>query len=127
MKTIRFRGKTLAEKPLWLYGDLVQDGRLKFIVNVDENDHFNHEQVISETVGQFTGLYDKNGKEIYEGDFLKTEKYQIVEVIFDNGCFQTRYFLKNGMEHRIMFFYVGEMEVIGNIHDNTELMKGIGK
>lgn len=146
MRDIKFRGRAV-EKWKWVYGfyltleDLwrkpidgkeritrrIYSGCADSCVSSDGYDFSGDwNEVIPETVGQFTGVCDKNGKEIFEGDILNTEKYQIVEVIFDNGAFMTRYFLNNGMEHRIMFWDLGDMEVIGNIHDNPELMKGDG-
>lgn len=126
MKTIKFRGKTLAQKPLWLYGNLVQYGRLKFIVNVDENDHFNHEQVISETVGQFTGLFDHYGKEIYEGDILKfySDEEGFIEVRFVRGVFA--FLWKGNLDDELPINAPTQewAQVIGNIHDNPELLKG---
>ena len=80
--------------------------------------------VDQETVGQYTGIADSQANPIFEGDILETEKYGVVEVIFANAMFETRYFLKDGNEHRIPFAAVGTMTVIGNIHDNPELMKG---
>ncbi len=122
MRDIKFRGKAFIGGK-WVYGDLHQNGEDCYII---EGHIVRSTPTIPETVGQFTDVCDKNGKEIFEGDILNTEKYQIVEVIFDNGAFMTRYFLNNGMEHRIMFWGLGAMEVIGNIHDNPEMLKGAG-
>ena len=124
MRDIKFRGKHI-DNGKWVYGNNIQiqiDGSGRVCIC----EHANQRWLDPNTVGQFTGMCDKNGKEIFDGDILNTEKYQIVEVIFDNGAFMTRYFLNNGMEHRIMFWDLGAMEVIGNIHDNPELMKGSG-
>lgn len=79
--------------------------------------------VDQDTVGQYTGIADSQANAIFEGDILQTEKYGIVEVIFANAMFETRYFLNNGDEHRIPFPAVGIMTVIGNVYDNPELMK----
>jgi uncharacterized phage protein (TIGR01671 family) len=80
---------------------------------------------------QFTGLHDKNGKEIYEGDILKLQypvnygfagKYNheiIVTILFDNGSF---WFKGDGYTDCNWHFY-NEYEVIGNIYENPELLK----
>ena len=91
---------------------------------------------------QFTGLLDKNGKEIYEGDILKTNQALVIhEVVFYQSSFTTiRRANEHGRELRQKVgekFYgqdtyldeplddlVGGSEIIGNIHDNPELLKG---
>ena len=85
------------------------------------------------TVGQFTGLTDKNGKRIFEGDIVRFaerriggEDVSIVEQVgFDEGGFCTnRYFLNNWLRNGIYGITKLEgIEVIGNIHDNPELLE----
>lgn len=83
-------------------------------------------EVIPETVGQYTGLRDKNGERIFEGDIIEYNGTKH-RVVFENR-FQTAYFgiVMSAMETWSFSNSVpaNMMEVIGNIHDNPELMGG---
>ena len=72
-------------------------------------------------IEQYTGLKDKNGKEIYEGDIVKCGPYSARPIVFEEG----RYWL--GEEPDDLFFssgfFHGGIEVIGNIHENPELLE----
>ena len=83
---------------------------------------FNIVEVDPETVGQYTGLTDKNGKMICEGDIVKYDgNYSIGYV---NGVY--RLFNESGFYSVSVHNYYSYLEVIGNIHDNPELLKGGG-
>jgi hypothetical protein len=67
------------------------------------------------TIEQFTGLLDKNGKEIYEGDIvLDCDEDINMDVIFENGIFCTC--------NTNSIYEMDDIEVIGNIHENPELL-----
>jgi uncharacterized phage protein (TIGR01671 family) len=82
-------------------------------------------EVIPETVGQFTGIYDKNGNKIFDGDVVLAtlRDFNIVNekcrVIFHNGSFGVQYGFST--DYFKSFAAWDEIEVIGNIHDNPEL------
>lgn len=121
MRTIKFRAQDIASNK-WLYGDIRYH---KNDVCIFEQGGNRGEQVKPETVGQFTSLYDKNHNEIYEGDILAVQGIdEKLEVRFVRGVFA---FLWNGnLDDE---FPTGSpthewAEVVGNIHDNPELLKG---
>ena len=89
----------------------------------DEN--LNVVTVIPETVGQFTGLTDKNGVKIFEGDIVSLRKCNelIYKVVYDNFRFELHN--KNDTACYVLSIYKSkDFEIIGNIHDNPEILKG---
>jgi len=122
MRQIKFRAQDIASNK-WLYGDLRHH---KDDVCIFEQGGTKGEQVKRDTVGQFTGLRDINGKDIYEGDILDVnyaDEESYLEVRFVRGVFA---FLWNGDLDDEFPCNAPTHEwakVIGNIHDNPELIK----
>lgn len=126
-----FRGKASTKwvsGTKWVYGDLwhLNDGR----VTVRKDGELFPYEVIPETVGQYTGLIDKNGKRIFEGDVVKA-----YDDTYDNGFAEVKgkvFFNCGSFDIDVedvgyipLYSYGTEnIEVIGNIHDNPELLKG---
>ena len=130
MRAIKFRGKDLKTGE-WVYGDLHTLCDEPHIHT--EPTHFPYAGKRSfidpETVGQFTSLFDKNKKEIYEGDILRIndDEKGTIEVRFVRGVFA---FLWNGdLDDELPINAPTHewAEIIGNIHDNPELLKGGAK
>ena len=113
MRNILFRGKRL-DNGEWEYGFIVKMfGAYHIIDKDDENTAY---EVIQETVGQYTGLNDKNGKRIFEGDILCFDETVFV-CYWDGGNIE--FGLRNN-EESIGMAYVAvyDAEIIGNVHDN---------
>lgn len=77
--------------------------------------------VIPETVGQYTGLNDKNNVKIFEGDILKFRS-GIYSVEWDNE--HSKFLQRDGQFSREFHIWIAKSEIVGNIHDNPELLKG---
>lgn len=127
MRIIKFRGKKPSNGD-WVYGSLVSskdiDPAIYFQTGKGVVKTMDWVYVKQDSIGQFTSLYDKNGKEIYEGDILKVQGTdEKIEVRFVRGVFA---FLRNGDlddEAPINAPTQEWAEVIGNIHDNPKLLK----
>ena len=143
MREIIFRGKT--EKGEWVYGDLLHPDNCGNGYSIEDFTKYKNNcfDVIPETVGQYTGLTDKNGKKIFEGDIVKIlytdwisqpledtrslEEY--LDSLTEKGVVDfapyVGWYLKNGKyDLSIISGTHGYIEVIGNIHDNPELIGG---
>lgn len=128
MRTIKFRGKSILTDE-WLYGDLVHSADNKrFGILVNDKDSYDECEVAPETVGQFTGLYDCDGKRIYEGDILKWKAdNRLYAVIFKWGMFYASVEVCNqGTYGGFPLHSLTDdeaCEIVGNIYDNPELIK----
>lgn len=137
MREILFRGQTrrkgekvrLDGTPVdgnWVYGGVAQFNEERAIIYQTEPE-FHKFSVYADTVGQYTGLTDKNGKKVFEGDILFSS------YIADSPSIEVVKWIYNGWHTQEgdltpdMIDDVGIMpysEVIGNVHDNPELLKG---
>jgi uncharacterized phage protein (TIGR01671 family) len=142
MRDIKFRGKRL-DNGEWVYGDLVQiEGSYIYDYDIGDNG-VEQKPILSqikwnvnpETVGQYTGLKDKNGVEVYEGDIVTACWYDYEEpnhdmtgiVEFTEGWMSywiADYDKKKFSELNGQGYYHWTIEVIGNIYDNPELLDG---
>ena len=131
MREILFRGKTIAYESKWVEGfyNHIPCGRFlcdeHCIQTINEDGKIGQlYDVYESTVGQFTGLTDKNGKMIFEGDICKVGNL-IYKVVFEYSCWWFK-ILSNKVYCCPAFnSHCGERcEVIGNIHDNPELLGG---
>lgn len=138
MRTIKFKAKTEQEE--WIIGHYIGKSSKDEVcilpfqnVNYDIGCINDSEcyYCIADTIGQFSGLYDCQGKEIYEGDIVKWIKDNRMYVVkFWSGMFYAS--VKECNEgilggfplHRLTLSIDGECVIVGNIHDNPELLKG---
>ena len=121
-----YRGLTKAGK--WVYGWYckVEDRHwitLEYAI-VQFSRIIGFTEVIPETVGQYTGLKDRNDKKIYEGDVLRhygKNNYPTGHIEYYNGAFCA--FWKGGSPERLTKNLMRHFEIIGNLTDNPELLK----
>lgn len=154
MREILFRGKNIYSNK-WIYGDLIQYKSGEYAIFGDKLSRYGSEcsemckrsQIEKSTIGQFTGLTDKNGNKIFEGDIIKYQVFsnwkkkcglddaRNIGIVFyntDKASFYIRMVKKVFVSD---YYYIGEndplsitcalwgLEVIGNIYDNPELLK----
>lgn len=144
MREILFRGKANCEgrDNEWVYGGLLPETENTFPIIVRDYDNDEDwigingwETVAPETVGQYTGLTDKYGKKIFEGDIVKCifiSPYQEIEFVSEVVFLDGSWFVHENEDCDIYLYTyeiegegsLSEIEIIGNTHDNPELMKG---
>lgn len=127
MRKILFRGKRI-DTGEWVYGAYMAhdyDGHTIFNQN-PEDGTLQEFEVIPETVGQYTGLDDKNNKNIFEGDILRDDESIIIVNSLLNGGFSMAYSTMVGKwvnyGDLLDYLEVYKREVIDNVHDNPELV-----
>lgn len=132
-REIKFRGISIDE---WVYGMLckVNEGDtehgepVKYKIQTEEKEYGEYVQCFitdEKTIGQYTGLHDKNGKEIYEGDILKSIQWNDIYLVKYIG---TAFYLcrkgNKGFNKITTWNNAEKSEVIGNIYENSELLGG---
>lgn len=125
MREILFRGRTVKEQ--WAYGLLAHIGNAWYISN--KAGVATAYEVIPSTVGQYTGLKDRNGKKVFEGDIVRVSrgkdietgeiqynKYGVWVIVYDKFYCNTFPDIFTSSDSNVW------IKVIGNIHDNPELL-----
>lgn len=134
---IEFRGQHIAED-IWLYGNFAVINGYNCIIpdSFSYTSNIIQYQIITETVSQFIGLTDKNGKKAYVGDIFKDERGTIRTIFVINGGFATESNpIAFGYNHddwtnpidalsdkAMSGYFHQSCEIIGNIHDNPEFI-----
>ena len=129
MREVLFRGKR-KDNGEWAEGLLwkkkYNHNKLFISCFPDKDDNEEVFVICPETVGQYTGLTDKNGKRIFEGDIFNIE---YPETIVKNAVIEyvgASFYGSTSFDYWELDDYL-EIEVIGNIHDNPELLKGVAE
>lgn len=137
MREILFRGKR-KDNGEWVEGGFFEWLKQPYIVaNITDSSAKTNYEVIPETIGQYTGLTDKNGKKIFEGDVVATKYklgrggYYVFEVYYNENLCQFALTINSGSYTKnkqydwlqLTELKANKIEVIGNIHDNPELLK----
>lgn len=146
-REIKFRGKMIPENE-WIFGTILRIPAPPVCFGKSESDKYYIQfpdprympdwnmpyrmvqgEVNPDTIGQYTGLHDKNGKEIYEGDILKFSEVDTAIVIWNEKYayfmvkpIQEYYFDSDVLGHTLE--YNDNVEKIGNVYDNPELLGG---
>ncbi|EGF3616206.1 hypothetical protein ICW77_000366 [Listeria monocytogenes] len=133
MREIEFRGKAIHPNSLeqivgsWAYGGIFENKIISRNLDMDSQYHgfISEIEIDIETIGQYTGLKDKNGKKIFEGDIVDISVYDRLDwssikgkVVFLNGAW-----LVEDVGHFAITLQseTNEIEVIGNVHENLGL------
>lgn len=128
MRTIKFRGFS-SNMNKWVYGGIKFIDSDAFIIHPQGIQLDFANSVINNSVGQFTGLTDKNGVEIYEGDIINYgRKDNNTKVTFENGCFSVfgeplGWDFDSEEKPIVLLQCYNYGVVVGNVYENPELLK----
>lgn len=127
MREILFRGKD-ADTGFWCFGDLSFNKEKNTFIRMWTHNGYVIREVVPETVGQFTGFYDKNGFRIFDGDILRSRydeddpddvSYELVQWE-GNGWYSGKVNIEDDLRQDMLTEY---SELAGNIWDNPELLE----
>ena len=136
MREILFRGKRFSNGE-WVIGGIMKtfhpnydcENEEEFLsqspncycICANNKDYF----VEQTSIGQYTGLTDKNGKKIFEGDIIRVDDTEIAVVEYDEtSAFYMAVFDRAESDFGSLIGQYPNVEIIGNVHDNPELVKG---
>lgn len=123
-REIKFRGKRI-DTGEWLYGDLVHSkDKTRCGILVNDAETYDECEVNPDTVSQYTGLKDRNGKDVWEGDLLLTPERDIMVAEWQDAKIITRCVRPANPRYvNSLTFAYPVSGVIGNIYDNPELLE----
>ncbi len=133
MREILFRGKAINREPNreyrttykngdWVYGLLTNCENYMGFAEMTNTDGVSGIDVDKNTTGQYTGITDKNGKKIFEGDICQHRSYYSDNIVISVVTYTDGQFLAL-VDENSGFNLSDKLEVIGNIHDNPELLR----
>jgi len=135
MRNIIFRGKRINRNGEWGYGDLRRYGGNTWVFPHNQDAAYDADMVDPATVGQYTGLNDKNGKGIFEGDIISYDYIRYVNpqktegrVFYRNGTFIVNVYVGAMISMPLAYLFGDDIkentiEIVGNIHDMPDFQE----